>query len=226
MLICLFTVLKQLPHWKFLFSVSSKKSSYKINKCLLLLPTIWLLVCIEVGKLKPREINSFNRSSYHWKWWNLWCPKGCRSAWVWESMGASARWCDSSETAVQAGAGGCAAPFPAPWQAGTASLPGQEHQQAQRCPPRAGRGAALPAASAQAGTGRQGAFLWCSPICGAQSQQVVLCWWFCLLSVYLSKSMTLKIPLYSFQILCWLGTLSPSLLLLLMESKIPLTPWM
>lgn len=136
MLICLFTVLKQLPHWKCLFSISSKKSSYKINKCLLLLPIIWLLVCIEVGKLKPREINIFNRSSNRWKWWNLWCPKRCWSPWVWESTGPSARWCDSSDTAVQAGAGGSAAPFPAPWQAGTASL---LHQQSQRCPPSAGR---------------------------------------------------------------------------------------
>lgn len=101
MLICLFTVLKQLPHWKCLFSISSKKSFYEINKCLLLLPTIWLLVCLEVGKLKPREINIFNRSSNHWKWWNLWCPKRCWSPWVWEYMGASARWCDSSETAAQ-----------------------------------------------------------------------------------------------------------------------------
>lgn len=191
MLICLFTVLKQLPHWKCLFSISTKKSSYKINKCLLLLPTIWLLVCIEVEKLKPREINIFNISSKRWKWWNLWCPKRCRTPWVWEYLGASARWYDSSETAaqilpciwvklhflgppqcawgcvyplcsaqryshiqtcpagphlciwayapVQAGAGGSAAPFWALQRAGIISLPGQEHQQPQKCPPSAGR---------------------------------------------------------------------------------------
>lgn len=68
-------------------------------------------------------------------------------------------------------------------------------------------GPTLPAASAQAGCERQGAL----PLLVA------------LLSVYLSKSMTLKIPLCSSQILNWLVTLSPSLLVL-MESKITLRP--
>lgn len=35
--------------------------------------------------------------------------------------------------------GRVAAPFPAAWQAGTPSLPGQEHQQPQKCPASAGR---------------------------------------------------------------------------------------
>lgn len=261
MLICLFTVLEQLPHWKCLFSISSKESSYKINKCLLLLPTIWLLVCLEVGKLKPREINIFNKSSNHWKWWNLWCPKRCQFPWVWEYMGASTRWCDSSETPAQIlpcilvelhflgppqYPQGCvytlcsaqryshmetcpAGPHLCIWayareQAGAGVvqlvflLLGEQAPQAcltrsissPRSVPRVLAGPTLPAASAQA---------------GCERMELCLCWWFCVLSVYLSKSMTLKIPLCSSQILNWLVTLSPSLLVL-MESKITLRPWM
>lgn len=246
MLICLFTVLEQLPHWKCLFSISSKKSSYKINKYLLLLPKIWL---------KPREINVLNRSSNHRKWWNLWCsnhgPHGFESTWVpvqggvidlqrllyksslsiWVELhflgppqcprGCIYTLCSTQRyfhvqpcpagphlgiwayAPVQAGAGGCSS-FPC-------SL-------ASRHPKPAWPGAsAAPKVSPQCWQGpqclqplhRQGVegeelCLWCFPTCGSQSQQVFLCWGFSLLSVHLSKSMTLKIPLCSSQILGWL----------------------
>lgn len=278
MLICLFTVLKQLPHWKCLFSISSKKSSYKINKCLLLLPTIWLLVCIEVRKLKPREINIFSRSSNRQKWWNLWCPKRCQSPWVWEYVSASARWCDSSETAAQI----------LPVHLGGAALSGASTVSPEMClhslfspkvfqhpdlpcwPPSMHRGLCssagwswaglqllslllgkqapqvclarsisspksvppvlagptLPAVSAQAGCGGWGALplmlsnMWLPKPEGYALLMVLLA------QCVPSKSMTLKTLLCSSQILNWLVTLPPSLLLLFLESKITLRPWM
>lgn len=98
---------------------------------------------------------------------------------------------------VQAGVRGAAAPFPAAWPAGTPNLPGQAHQRCQNWPSGGWQCPRHPQPLHRLGVEGEELCHQCFSLCCSQRWQVVLSWWFCLLSTYLSDSMTPRIPLCS-----------------------------